>query len=564
MMLQALCELTQREHRADDLAMESRPIDYILWIDLQGHLLSLIETKDEKGHAKEFIAPRTPKKSSNVEATPLAATAMYVLGVQSRKDGKAVNHERLAKCTRAFAGLLGEIQKGASDPGLKALEAFLSDMENARAQVFLRRPKLNWTGSERLAFKIADDADLLHQRPIVLERLRAMAQLSREEGAHAQCLVTGRFGSVERLHPGVKRIPGGQTSGASLVSFNSEAFCSYGLTKGNNAPVGVQAAQEYVTALNWLLEPASGRRHRYGVEIGDAVLVFWCRKSSKTADLIVSLFDPTEQQLAQNVSSPFTGLEPLSMEAEPFYAVSLSAGSRVVVRDWLETTTAQVQNNLRQYWEDMRLAGGDERPRPLWRFLESIKSPDGGGVSPSLAGTLVLCALRGNLFPAELLSAALRRVRIPIKDTDKDGRWRLYDRCSLIKAVLNRQFRATQRKELAMSLDESRKDTPYLLGRLFAVMERLQGAALGKVNATIRDKFFSSASSRPALVFPQLLRLSAHHAAKAVNSGWLEKIKSEVMDGIARFPATLPLEDQGLFAIGYYHQRQRFFEKRET
>lgn len=175
----------------------------------------------------------------------------------------------------------------------------------------------------------------------------------------------------------------------------------------------------------------------------------------------------------------------------------------------------------------------------------------------------MLCALRGSRFPTEILAAALRRLRLP---SDKYDRQRLHDRCSLIKAVLNRQYRAAQRKELSVSLDEACKETPYLLGRLFAVIERLQGAALGDVNASIRDKFFGSASTRPALVFPRLLQLSVHHAAKAENSGWLEKIKSEIVGGLppARFPATLPLEDQGLFAIGYYHQRQRFFEKRES
>lgn len=380
MMLQALCELAQREHLVDDPAMELRPIDYVLRLNPDGRLIGLIPTADEDGHPKKLLAPRVPKKSVNVKATPLADNAKYVLGVQSNEDGKEPNRARLERCTHAFLQLSEEVQAHTSDPGLTALQAFLSDLDKGRAEVFSLRPQAEWTGSERLAFQLEGDNELLHERTVILERLRAMAQVSRDTGVRAECLVTGRFGPVARLHPGVKRIPGGQTSGASLVSFNKDAFSSYGLDQGDNAPVGALAAQEYTAALNWLLEPVGERRHRYGVEIGDAVLVFWCRKSSETADLVASLFDPTPQQLEQHVSSPFTGLEPMSMEAEPFFALSLSAHSRIIVRDWLEATTHQVQSSLRQYWEDLRLAGGEEKPRPIWSFLASIESRGGQGL----------------------------------------------------------------------------------------------------------------------------------------------------------------------------------------
>ena len=564
MMLQALCELAQREHLVDDPALESRAIDFVLQLAADGRLLAVVPTADEDSHPKKFLAPRAPKRTHNIVAAPLADNAKYVLGVQARDGIEEVDQSRLVQRTEAFSALFKDVQEDLLDPGLVALGVFLSDAGRARAQAFALRAEDEWTGSERLAFQLHGDDGLLHMRPAVLLRLQSMSAQLGTAGARAQCLVSGRVGPIARLHPVVKRIPGGQTSGASLVSFNETAFDSYGLDKGNNAPVGDLAAQEYTAALNWLLEPVGGRRHRYGVEIGDAVLVFWCRKSTETADLVASLFDPSPEQLEQSLSAPFTGIESAEMDAEPFFALSLSAHSRVIVRDWLEVTTAEVQKNLRHYWTDLNLTGGDDKPRPIWSFLASLESKSGQGLSPSVAGRLVLSALRGNRFPPEILGVALRRLRLP--PDKKYERQRLHDRCSLIKAVLNRQLRAAQRKELSVSLDEGCKETPYLLGRLFAVIERLQGAALGDLNSSIRDKFFGSASTRPALVFPRLLQLSVHHAAKAEGSGWLEKIKSEIVGGLppARFPSVLALEDQGLFAIGYYHQRQRFFEKRAS
>jgi CRISPR-associated protein Csd1 len=563
MMLQALCELARRQHLVEDPALEQRPLDFVLRLDAKGKLLALVPTQDDSGHPQRFAQPRAPKRARNILATPLADNAKYVLGVQAAKEGREVNEALLKDRVDAFATVFTQVCDGVRDLGLDAMAAFVSDIDSARKQVFAVRPEGEWTGSENLAFQLDGDSDLIHQRPNVLARLRALSERAMQEGAQGQCLITGRRGPIARLHPGIKRIPGGQTSGAAVVSFNESAFASYGLSQGQNAPVGALAAQEYTTALNWLLEPFGGRRHRYGVEVGNAVLVFWCRESTETADLVASLFDPSPGQLEKQLSSPFDGVSPPDMAAEPFYALSMSAHSRVIVRDWLEETTAHVQKNLRQYWDDLNLVGGDGKPRPIWSFLKSIESKAGQGLSPGLAGKLLISALRGSAFPAEILTAALRRLRLPTGNYDRQ---QVHDRCSLIKALLNRRFRASLEKELTVSLDESCKESPYLLGRLFAVIERLQGLALGDVNASIRDKFFGSASARPALVFPRLLQLSVHHAAKAQGSGWLEKIKSGIVGALPsqRFPATLGLEDQGLFAIGYYHQREDFFKKRES
>jgi CRISPR-associated protein Csd1 len=183
-------------------------------------------------------------------------------------------------------------------------------------------------------------------------------------------------------------------------------------------------------------------------------------------------------------------------------------------------------------------------------------------LSPDLGTRFVGAALRGRAFPRELIGASLRRIRLPAEKNDRNL---LHDRIALIKATWLRLYRPRRNKEELVSLDESTTTPAYLLGRLFAVLERLQAAALGDVNASIRDRYFGAASSTPALVFPRLIRLGMHHAAKAEHSGWLEKITGQIVGALPaqRFPAVLSLEDQGLFAVGYYHQRERFFEKKK-
>ena len=309
-----------------------------------------------------------------------------------------------------------------------------------------------------------------------------------------------------------------------------------------------------------MLEGTPSRRYRSGVAVGeDAVIVFWTRHQDDTADFLATLFQPNAKEVGAVIESPWKGLEPGAFDAEPFYAMTLGGNaSRVVVRDWLEVTTGAVKANVLRYFNDLKISESSTKPLPLWALLKSVESPGGQELAPQLGARLFRSALSGVPFPRELLGLALRRLRLPPKD---DEAVITRNRCALIKAVLTRQFRNAGRKELTVSLDESNHEVPYLLGRLFAVLERLQRAAQGDVNVSIRDRFFGSASATPALVFPRLLKLSIHHAGKADSSGWLEKIKGQVMNALppARFPGTLSLEDQGLFAVGYYHQREWFF-----
>jgi CRISPR-associated protein Csd1 len=378
-----------------------------------------------------------------------------------------------------------------------------------------------------------------------------------------------------RLHDAIKRIPEAQSTGASLVSFNAQAFTSQDFEQGANAPVTQRAADGYVRALNYMLEKNGERRFRSGVAVGsDAVTVFWARRDDPTADVLLDLFDPLkadDEAMRATLEAAWRGLAPSDSDPTQFYTLTLSANaSRVVVRDWLETTAGEVKANVRRYFEDLALDGEPE-PMPIGRLLRSLEATpsaasDKRGLSPVLATRLFRAALHGTAFPREILHASLARLRVPPREAEWRGTLRA--RVALIKATLLR-LHPDRSHEVTMSLDQTNDSVPYLLGRLFAAIEYLQGAALGDVNASIRDRYFGAASATPALVFPRLLRVSVHHASKAEREGrgWAERVKAEIVNRLpaaGAFPATLGLEAQGLFAVGYYHQRQAFFTKRES
>ncbi len=588
MMLFALYELALREGLLEDPDFEKRRVDFYVRFDDRGRFLALVPTADEDGRAKEIVVPMQRKRQGNA-TTPhfLFDNAKYVLGI-----GPKEKIARTRACAKAFREEVAACAVATKDEGVAAAASFLERLEEQLPKILKIRPASEWTGSEWIALvRDADGTRPIHERA----RARAYWKAKRGQGGDAtgvpvRCLVTGEVGEATPTHPNVKRVPQAQTSGAALVSFNCNAFESHGLSQGQNAPVSRAAAEGYVTALNWLLEGTATRPHRYGVRLGDeAVTVFWTREKNTVADYLAAALETSPEDYAKLAEAPFRGLASEATDGTPFYAATLSGNAaRVVVRDWFETTAGEVKRSLDQYFEDLRIGSGPSRPVPIWLLLRAVQPPSGRGVSPAAAGKrahldapertpssgrgvspaaagkLFRSALRGGGSPSELLAAALRRLRLP--PDEKEGPDKLRFRCALVKASLIRLSRSGNRSwEVSVSLDESKREVPYLLGRLFAVLERLQGAAQGDINATIRDRWFGAASTTPALAFPRLLRLSVHHAAKAERGGWLEKRKGQIVAALPAepFPRALSLEDQGLFAVGYYHQREAFFAKRE-
>lgn len=561
MMLQELYAFAQRSGLLENPDFENKRVDYILRVNQTGEFIALIPTKDAQGKSATRIVPKLPKRSVGIAPGFFFDNSQYVLGVEKAGAKRA---GRGADCLAEFTLRVGECASATQDVGAGAVHAFLkNEEERKRALGAVHEPLL---GDENIAFTLdsCDVDELVHERVAVSEHWkRQRAAMGNEESERQRCLVTGDLTVPARLHPSIKRVPAAQSSGATLVSFNSRAFESHGMSQGDNAPVSGKAAEGYVTALNWMLEKTELRRFRQGLSLSeDSVFIYWTREAHPIVDIFADVLDPSPEVVADVAKAPWKGLAPSPIDSTAFFGVTLAGNAaRVVVRDWFQTTVAEVKRTVDLYFEDLAL--GKDEPIPLSLLLRSLESPGGGGVGPFLATKLVGAALHGSPIPFEVAVLALKRLRIPPDPKRGDV---LRAQCALIKATLIRWRRRLNHKveEITVSLDESNHAVPYLLGRLFAILERLQAAALGDLNATIRDRYFGAASSTPGLVFPRLLRLSIHHAAK-VDSPWLEKIKGSVVASLpaSPMPSLLSLEEQGLFAIGYYHQREKFFERKQ-
>lgn len=522
---------------------------------------------------REFIVPASFKRSGK-RPPPffLWDKTAYSLGIGAEGKGW--------KETPFQHGLFKEYHlnrlSGEEDPGLLALVRFLQTWEPSR---FGESCLKEIVPDANVLFRLDGDREHIHERPAA----RALVEASGNDGDEAEtgfCLVTGERSAVERLHPAIKGVEGAQSSGAALVSFNLDAFTSLGKTQGANAPTSKGAAFRYGTTLNYLL--TRGGPNRLPRPVGDATVVFWAEAGDGQADALFANWlggdtaddDASEtRKLREQMQAVARGkrISDVLPEIEPdtrFHVLGLSPNAaRLSVRFWLSDTIDAFAHRLARHHEDLRI-----EPAPLkWGAAPSINrllvnttalQRDFKNIPPLLAGEVMRAVLSGTRYPQSFLSAVLIRLRAG--DSPATG-WH----AAVIRAVLVRLKRRhpeiPEEGETPMSLKRDHDNVGYQLGRLFAVYELAQRAALGRVNATIRDKYFGAASATPASVFPLIVRGGQNHLAKVRKEkpGWasliereLEEIHSHIEPVAPRsLPRSLSLQDQGEFAIGYYHQR---------
>ncbi len=569
MILRALTDLHARlseEGKAARPGFQEKPIPFLIVIDRGGNFMGLTDTTSPD--AKRGITRVVPReevrsgKNAWQKANILWDSPAYLLGVSDEKP------EEARKKHKAFKSKIREVFPSVEiDEGVRAVLAFLERGDFTKIFSHPSWPTVLAMPGNNMTFQLENEG-LVCQRPAVVAAVATV--FGREVGEKVQCLVSGEMDIPVATHGKTRGVRDAQSSGANVVSFNLKAFNSYDKEQGLNAPVGRRAEFAYGTALNTLL--ANQKRR---LLVGDTTTVFWAEKKSVVEDLFADLFgEPAKENPDQAVNAiralyaaPATGTPPLDEDYTPFYVLGLSPNAaRLSVRFWHPGTVGETVRNIKRHFDDCRIDHGPKQPEylSLFRLLSSTAvQGKSENIPHNLAGEFMKSILAGTSYPRTALSVAVTRCRAERDVT--------YSRGSLIKALLARYARLRNPvvKEVGMSLDTSFTSPGYLLGRLFSVLEKIQEEANPGINATIRDRFYGGASGTPVVAFQHLMKLKNHHLAKFDNRGRavnMERLIGEIVDKLPApnpFPAHLSLDEQGRFAVGYYHQRQAFFTKSE-
>jgi CRISPR-associated protein Csd1 len=574
-LLAALTRAYDRLPDAPPYGFSSEKIGFCVVLNPDGSVTEVVDLRDtdKKRAARMMFVPACPKRSGQKPRPNfLWDNINYALGAGTLSDPA---DQRFNVFRDKHLEFLGQ----STDAEVNSFCAFL---RNWSPEMLLKYFDLENLPSEGIVFAAADSYrdhylyDTPALRSIWLTDRERWVSVEGKSAADAVCLVLGSRSSIARTHPPIKGVWGAQVAGAAIVTFNSDAYESYGHAQGDNAPVSEAAAFAYTTALNRFLEKDSGHR----IQIGDASTVFWAEAEdadvAEEAEALFAAYTDPKADEAINTSKIAAQLEKIRngkrlAEVSPkldqsvrFYVLGLAPNAaRLSVRFYWESDFGQLTANYQLYVEDTQL---EPPPRdgwpPLWRYLRELavlgKSEN---VTPNLAGDWMRAILTGTPYPLTLLSTALMRIR-------SDGEINAL-RVGIVKSVLTRNLNV----EVPVALDTANTNKGYILGRLFAVYEEVQRSALGgNVNATIKDKFYGSASATPQRVFAALSSGSQNHFSKlkkqslgrAVN---LEKLLMTITDLMEPaddpIPVSLSSAEQALFGIGYYHQRSDFFRKHD-
>ena len=575
MILQALVE------HYEDLAAQgklARPgwsdanISYVLYINDAGELEQAVSLKreEERGKKKVLVPrlmslPAPVKRSSGVSSNFLWDNSSYILGIDEK--GKP---QRSLECFAACKALHHKLLDGVDSPAARAVLAFFDGWDPAKAR---EHPAL----SDKLEDILAGANLVFRYQGMFLQEdalIRSAWQAhydSAGDGPELVCLVTGKKGTAEAVHPSIKGVPGAQSSGAALVCFNGGAFCSYGREQSLNAPTSKYAAFAYTSALNHLL----GERDYVG-RIGDTTILFWASGGQQAYQRfsMASLFGaPTVYSTSdlQKMTLDLCQGKPVLFEEtrlDPkitFYILGLSPNAaRLSVRFFLKNSFGAFVQNVQAHQQRLEIV----RPSfdkfeaiPLWKLLDETVNQNSRDKSPTpgMAGETLRAILNDTCYPASLLNGTVLRIRAEREITR--------GRAAILKAYYLKNPHPDIPKEvLTVSLNPDSANIPYVLGRLFSVLEAIQSSANPSINTTIKDKYFNSASATPSRVFPTLINLAQKHLRK-LDKGLDISYSKQLTDLTARlgetFPDRLSLPQQGAFQLGYYHQTQARYTKKE-
>lgn len=564
MILHALYQYYQR--KATDptsniapFGWEWKEIPYVIVLTPTGTFAAIEETREGK-RARQFLVPQSEKRTVGIKAYLLWDNIEYALGANPRgRDDIAQRH----------AAFLHRIEQEAIPLGSQGAQVLLRFLQSNPIEQIERSADTElWQRMlEENPFVVFRIQNSNHQT--ICDEIFGKWPPKSSQGPTSVCLVTGTKSVPARLHQSVKGVRGANANGAALVSFNDAAFWSYGKEQSYNSPVSEEAAFAYTTALNILLSKDSKNK----VVLGESTtIVFWAEEHNRQAAF--DLESNFAWYIADSQDDPDAGVAAikalyeaiytgkLAQSTENFYVLGLAPNAgRIAVRFFRYGPAALFAQHIYQHFEDLAIIRPPNYPEhpPLYRLLAATAVENKfDNVPPNLPPAVIESILDGKIYPDSLLQACMRRIRATQNVS--------YYHAAILKAWLNRYHRLYNnlQKEVCMALDTTNTTPAYVLGRLFAVLEKIQEEAQPGINATIRERYYGSASSTPAATFPRLLKLANHHLAKLSNPGRrvnFEKMLAEISAFLDAFPRVLPLHDQALFALGYYHQRQALFTK---
>lgn len=561
MIMQALCRYY------DALAAKGKaPVEgfsdvrcaFAAELGTDGELLALVQLKTEDKDFTTLNVPRQVVRASGVRSNFLCDNCTYAFGADTK--GKP---ERVRQCAEAFQTLHHEILDGCESDAAKAMLRFVDgartlDMEAMPKE---RRDALLKGGNIVFSYR----GSYIHNDPAV-QAAWANYNAAQTPGRVMTCLATGERLPIAEGHDKIKGVRNASSMGASLVAFNDyDAAESYGLKSYENSPISERASFSFTTALNALL---ADRAHQ--CYLGDATVVYWAEDGDENAqDFFTSLLQApvdADEELHAAMQSIRTGgtVGDFSLDV-PFFVLALSPNAgRVSVRFFLRDTLGGMARHLQEHYDRLQIVHGPKDSDYLkpWQLLMELANPNSRDkqAPPPVAGSLMRAILTGGNYPEELLGTVTMRIRAERSIT--------YGKAALIKAILMRN-RGYTKEEISVALNMDSDCKPYVLGRMFSVLEQIQQKANPGINATIKDKYLASASATPGVVFPQLLRLQNAHMNKLADNQrvYFGKLLGETMGKLDieknPFPAQLSLEEQGMFFLGYYQQDQARYEKKE-
>lgn len=569
MILQALCnQYSLLAESCNDLPKKGfsvAKVSFALCIDDEGELVDIIDLREPDGKKLKFVSRMVPLQKSRSGKNPppyfLCDNQKFVLGQGENGKTAFENFKEFhLKNLDSDHPICKFLQKW--DPAEFENNAILSPF----VKDILK--------GVNFVFYLDDEDIYAHESEDVIAKFAQMLSFEENE-TQGQCLVTGNYGNIARVHNKIKGIRNGQAAGGTIVGFNDPAFESYGKDQSYNAPIGEDSMFQYTTALNYMLT-----KDEYHSFLNDITVVFWANKPGVYPDTIKALLpkgkdtveDIENRNLIIDLIAKMNNGLPLtydSYELDPLAKVFILGlvpnNARIAIAFWQVNTFDIFIKRIADHYNNMEIIDGYEF-LPFWRILnETIpKQSKDKKISTVMEKSFILSVFNGGMYPISLYQNILKRIKA---DGDVNP-----VRVSMIKAYLQRKYQKMNSEEvITVGLNEKDTNAGYQLGRLFAVLEKIQTEALGKdINATIKDRYFSSATASPAMVFPQLLKLSIHHNAKAINNkaevkylkNW-EKVKCDILYNInTQFPKQLSMDDQGRFILGYYHQVKDFYTKK--